>query len=161
MTTEESAAWTSLMRVVELLPVALNAQLQRDSQLTHFEFLVLSALQVSEDPRIPMSDLARAVNATLPRLSHVCARLEARGLIERHSSHRDGRSRLVTLTRPGRAALIRAVPGHFETARALVIDALTPAQLASLREAADAIGARLDPEQRFVWTSRADDGEGG
>ncbi|WP_291382194.1 MarR family transcriptional regulator [Demequina sp.] len=151
MTAEESALWTGLMRVVELLPAALDAQLQRDAQMTHFEFIVLSNLQLADESHAQMRDLAHATNATLPRLSRVCARLEERGFVKRAPSPTDGRATLVTLTKAGRAALIRAVPGHVATAHALVIDALTPPQLEALGTAANVIGRRLDPDQRFVW----------
>jgi len=155
MTAEESAAWTGLMRVVELLPAALDAQLQRDAQMTHFEFIVLSNLQLVAESHVQMRELAHATNSTLPRLSRVCARLDERGLVERTPSPTDGRATLVTLTKAGRAALIRAMPGHVATARALVIDALTPPQLEALGEAAAVVGQRLDPDQRFRWANNA------
>ena len=41
---EERAAWLRLVSVTELLPGILDAQLRRDSGLTHFEYLVLAML---------------------------------------------------------------------------------------------------------------------
>ncbi len=89
MNEQESAAWLGLVTVCQLLPVALDSQLQRDSDMTHFEFLVLSVLKFAPDRTERMSDLARTTNATLPRLSHVCSRLEKRGLVERAASPDD------------------------------------------------------------------------
>lgn len=155
MSAQESAAWTRLMRVTELLPAALDAQLQRDSEMTHFEFVVLSTLRLSDESRLQMSDLAHATNSTLPRLSRVVTRLAERGWLIRETSPADRRATDVQLTSEGRAALIKAVPGHVSTARALVIDALSPAQLDALADAADAIGARLDPDNRFGWMADA------
>ncbi|GMA92072.1 hypothetical protein GCM10025869_26010 [Homoserinibacter gongjuensis] len=63
---EESAAWLSLVTMLELLPRALDSQLQRDSGMTHFEFAVLSFLRFSPDQTLRMSQLATGTNATLP-----------------------------------------------------------------------------------------------
>ncbi|WP_346924324.1 hypothetical protein [Rothia sp. (in: high G+C Gram-positive bacteria)] len=72
----ESRAWRGLIRVIELLPPALDAQMQRDSDLTHFEFMVLSMLRFAPDSTLRMTALAQGTNASLARLSHVCSRLE-------------------------------------------------------------------------------------
>ena len=44
LSTEESAAWVRLVALAELLPGALDAQLLRDAQVTHFEYAALMAL---------------------------------------------------------------------------------------------------------------------
>lgn len=143
MNEQESAAWLGLVTVCQLLPVALDSQLQRDSDMTHFEFLVLSVLKFAPDRTERMSDLARSTNATLSRLSHVCSRLEKRGLVERTASPDDRRATDVRLTSAGNRALVQAMRGHLETARHLVVDALTPEQLDQLAGITDSIRARL------------------
>jgi len=148
MNDAESAAWLGLMGVCEVLPSALDAQLQRDADITHFEFMVLSAVRLAPDSTMRMSHVARATNATLPRLSHVCSRLEKRGLVERLPCAVDKRATNLHLTNAGRAVLIRSIPGHIVTARELVIDALTPEQLTQLASITAAIDARLMVEQR-------------
>jgi DNA-binding MarR family transcriptional regulator len=139
----ESRAWLGLMRVVELLPAALDAQLQRDSGMTHFEFMVLSMLRFAPERTLRMTTLARDTNATLPRLSHVCSRLEARGMVSRATCATDRRATNVTLTPSGARRLTRATPGHIATARRLVIDALSPAQLEALAAVTGVLGRRL------------------
>jgi DNA-binding MarR family transcriptional regulator len=146
MNDQESQAWLGLTTVFSLLPSALDRQLQRDSGLTHFEFVVLSTLQLSPEPTLRMTAIAQATDATLPRLSHVCGRLEKRGLVARSPCAEDRRATNVGLTSDGRRELIRAVPGHIATARRLVIDALTPDQLDALTEITGAIIARLADE---------------
>ncbi|HCN38711.1 MAG TPA: hypothetical protein DIS77_00165 [Rothia sp.] len=86
----DSRAWRGLIRVIELLPPALDAQMQRDSDITHSEFMVLSTLR--------MTALAQGTNASLARPFHICSRLEGRGLAEqfvcpadRHDSPRSSR----------------------------------------------------------------------
>jgi DNA-binding MarR family transcriptional regulator len=146
MSEEESRAWLALARVVELLPAALDHQLQRDSGLTHFEYMVLSMLQFDPQRSLRMSTLAERTNSTLPRLSNVCARLAKRGLVERRPAADDRRATDVLLTSDGRRELIRATSGHVAFARELVIDALTPEQLGQLAELMTLLGERVQPD---------------
>ena len=143
MDERESRAWLGLVTVSQLLPAALDSQLQRDAHLTHFEFMVLTALRFAPESTLRMTELAASTNSTLARLSHVCSRLTARGLVERSPSAEDRRVTNARLTSEGRRALIHAMPGHIDTARRLVIDALSPEQLDSLSDIADTITGRL------------------
>lgn len=147
MTDKQSRAWLALISTAELLPAALDAQLQRDAALTHYEFILLSALQRSGSMRL--SDLAAATNATLPRTSKVVSRLQQRDLVERGESGKDRRSVLLTLTKQGRRQLILATPDHFNTAHELVLDRLTPEQLDQLADALEPIVHALDPHRHF------------
>ncbi|GGC00252.1 MarR family winged helix-turn-helix transcriptional regulator [Cellulomonas carbonis] len=143
---DELAAWLPFIAVVELLPGALDAQLRRDSGLTHFEYLALAMLSEAPGRTLRMTGLAARTNATLPRLSHVVSRLEKRGLVERTACPEDRRATNVRLTDDGWAVLVDAAPGHVATVRELVVDALSPAQLRSLRDASTALLERLDPD---------------
>jgi DNA-binding MarR family transcriptional regulator len=153
LSTEESAAWVRLVALTELLPGALDAQLLRDAQLTHFEYAALMALAESPDRTMRMTALAARTNATLPRLSHVARRLEERGLIHRFPCPTDRRATNATITEAGMQLIADAAPGHVETVRANVLDALSPEQLGQLYEIAGAVLTRLDPEQRLTATS--------
>ncbi|WP_173921515.1 MarR family winged helix-turn-helix transcriptional regulator [Agromyces sp. Marseille-P2726] len=153
LSTEESAAWVRLVALTELLPGALDAQLLRDAGLTHFEYGALMALADASDRTMRMTELAARTNATLPRLSHVARRLEERGLIERHPCPEDRRATNATITETGLALLESAAPGHVDTVRANVLDALTPEQLGQLYEIAGAVLAQLDPDERLTATS--------
>jgi DNA-binding MarR family transcriptional regulator len=146
---EESAAWLSLVTLLELLPSTLDSQLQRDSGMTHFEFAVLSFLRFSPDQTRRMTELAAGTNATLPRLSHVVTRLERRGVVERVPCPEDRRATNVRLTELGRRELVRATPGHIALVRRVVIDSLSREQLAQLAEISNAISRALDPDGRF------------
>lgn len=153
MTPEQSRAWLALISTAELLPAALDAQLQRDAELTHYEFIVLSTLQRSGAMRL--SDLAAATNAALPRTSKVIGRLQQRDLVEREASTEDRRSVLLKLTRQGRRHLVLATPDHFETAHRLVLDRLTSQQLSQLADALEPVVEALDPQRRFGPFSEA------
>jgi DNA-binding MarR family transcriptional regulator len=149
MSPAEGAAWLGLIKVCELLPNELDSQLQRDASLTHFEFQVLTFLRFKQDSTAPMSEIADGTTATLSRLSHVCSRLQLRGLVEKSVDPGDRRVTRVTLTGAGRRVLIHAIPGHIQTARHLVIDALSDEDLAHLTRITALLGERLDPDDRF------------
>jgi DNA-binding MarR family transcriptional regulator len=146
---DEIAAWVRFIAVVELLPGALDSQLRRDHDLTHFEYFVLAMLSEAPDRTLRMSLLAGRTNATLPRLSHVVSRMEGRGLVERTRCPDDRRASNVRLTGVGHDAIVAAAPGHVATVRRYVIDALTPEQVGQLAEISAAVLGRLDPEGRM------------
>ncbi len=150
LTPDERAAWLRMVAVVELLPGVLDAQLRRDAGLSHFDYFVLAMLSEAEGRRIRMTSLARRTNATLPRLSHVVQRLEARGLVERRPCPEDGRATNARLTDAGWDAVVAAAPGHVDTVRDRVLDGLTPEQVRQLTGIGDAILARLDPDGRMA-----------
>lgn len=130
---EEVETWSALATLLEWLPPALDAQLQRDSGITHFEYGVLFALTEAEDRTLRMSDLAGYANSTLSRLSRAVTRLEAKGWVRRAPDPRDGRATLAMLTEKGADAARAATPGHVALVRRLVFDALTPTQSTQLR----------------------------
>ncbi len=147
---DEQKAFLGLVAVAELLPGALDAQLRRDSGLTHFEYLVLAMLSEADDRTLRMTSLAQRTNATLPRLSHVVRRLEERGLVERFPCPEDGRATNAHLTAAGWDAVVAAAPGHVDTVRHHVLDPLTREQLGQLKEIGDALLPRLDPDGRMT-----------
>jgi DNA-binding MarR family transcriptional regulator len=142
---DELAAWMSFAALMFKLPGVLDFQLQRDSGLTHFEYLVLAGLSESPGRSRRMSDLAGFANGSLSRLSHVVKRLEQRGFVERRPADDDGRITVASITDSGYEILVAAAPGHVATVREYVIDSLTPEQLAQLKVAADQILAKVDP----------------
>jgi DNA-binding MarR family transcriptional regulator len=148
----ESRAWLAIVGVAALLPAALDAQLQADAQLTHFEYMTLTALRHTGPMR--MTQLAAATDATVPRLSKVVTRLASRGLVERSSGSGDGRAVTVTLTGDGRRTLVRATPAHIARVRELVIDRLSREQLAAVASALEPVVDALDPQHTFAPTPR-------
>ncbi len=146
---EERAAWLRLSAVAELLPAALDTQLRRDSGLTHFEYFVLAMLSEAPEHTLRMTALAHRTNGTLPRLSHVIARLEDRGLVERFPCPEDRRATNARLTSSGWDTLVDAAPGHVNAVRHLVLDPLSRAQLDQLSAIGEALLTRLDPDDRF------------
>ncbi|MFY0406131.1 MarR family winged helix-turn-helix transcriptional regulator [Solicola sp. PLA-1-18] len=146
---EERAAWLDLVFLTNLLPAALDAQLQRDAGVTHFDYMVLSQLSEAPGRALRMSDLATGTSATLSRLSHVVAKLEGRGWVERSPSPTDRRATIATLTEDGWRKVVTTAPGHVEAVRTFVLDPLDREQVRQLRDACSAIVGRLDPDDRL------------
>ena len=150
LTEDERAAWLRLVAVVELLPGVLDSQLRAEAGLTHFEYFVLAMLSEAPERTVRMAALAQRTNATLPRLSHVVRRLEDRGLVERFPCGEDGRATNARLTAAGWDTVVAAAPGHVDTVRRHVLDPLSAVQVEQLREIADALLTRLDPDGRLT-----------
>ena len=142
---DERDAWIRLVGVFIKLPAALDAQLQRDAGISHFEYMVLSRLSEASDRTLRMSDLAVLANGSLSRLSHVVTRLERRGWVRRESCPGDGRYTNAVLTDDGLAKVEATAPGHVTAVRSLVIDALRPEQVGQLRDISQAIMGRVIP----------------
>ena len=147
---EERAAWLRLIAVLGLLPPALDTQLIRDEGLTQFEYYCLAMLSEAPQRTLRMTALAARTNATLPRLSRVISGLEQSGLVVREPCPADRRATNAVLTPAGWDKIVQAAPGHVAAVRELVIDALTPTQLAQLARICERLLIRLDPDGRML-----------
>jgi len=147
---EERAAWLALMSVLIKLPAALDAELQRDCGLSHFEYTVLAGLSEAPGRSLRMSVLAALADGSLPRLSQVIGRLERRGLVRRGPDPDDGRYNLAVLTDEGWELVVKAAPGHVETVRSLVFEPMTKPQPRQLRDICTRIMRAIDPTAHSV-----------
>jgi len=138
--------WSAFATVLEWLPAALDAQLLRDSDLTHFEYGILYALANADDGTLRLSVLAGYANSSLSRLSRAATRLETRGWLRREPDPADGRYTLAVLSAAGREKYELATPGHVETVNRLVLDSLTRAQARQLREISTRISRAIRDE---------------
>ena len=141
---DEQRAWRRLAAVILKLPSELEAQLQRDSGMSHFDYWVIALLSEAPDRTLRLSHLAAQANASLSRVSHVASRLEKRGWIERRHSPDDARATLAVLTDAGWGQVVAAAPGHVEAVRRFVFDALTADDVKELARICDAILVQLD-----------------
>jgi DNA-binding MarR family transcriptional regulator len=149
LTPAQLSAWKKLIAVVEILPGVLDTQLQRDADVTHFEYFTMAMLSEAPERTLRMTALSSYTNSTLPRLSHVVSRLEKRGYIERHPCPTDRRATNATLTEQGWQKVVETAPGHVDTARENVIEPLDEADVADLDRIMTKVLHRLDPENRF------------
>ncbi|SDI47403.1 DNA-binding transcriptional regulator, MarR family [Arthrobacter subterraneus] len=135
--------------VLELLPAALDGQLTRDEDLTHFEYFVLASLSEVPGRTLRITALASQTNATLPRISRVLTGLEKKALVERSECSEDRRAKNVTLTETGWTKLVGAAPGHVEFVRGMVFDQLTAEQVSQLSDITTQLLKTLDPEGKM------------
>lgn len=149
---EDLATWAALATVLEWLPSALDAQLLRDANLTHFEYGILFALEDAPDRTLRMSVLAGYANSSLSRLSRAAARLEKRNWVRRVPDPTDGRYTLATLTDRGEAKVRQATPGHVRTVQRLVLEPLTHAQLRQLRDISQRISRSIREQEGWQPT---------
>lgn len=145
LTSDERAAWMTLMGVFMRLPAALDAQLQRDAGISNFEYGILAGLSEAPGRTMRMSELAMLAEGSLARLSQAVGRLEKRGWVTRCPDPADGRYTLATLTGDGWEKVVAAAPGHVERVRTLVFDSLTKAQVRQLHEIGRRITTAIDP----------------
>ncbi|MGW0436239.1 MarR family winged helix-turn-helix transcriptional regulator [Micromonospora sp. NPDC003197] len=143
---EEQQTWIALVGLLIRLSGSLDAQLQRDAGISHFEYQVLAGLSMYPERTMRMSELAAFAEGSLSRLSQVVGRLEKRGWVRRRPDPTDGRYTLAVLTDDGWTKVVETAPGHVDTVRRLVFDPLTKAQQRQLREAGQRILRAIDPD---------------
>ncbi|MEK8172184.1 hypothetical protein NKH77_31690 [Streptomyces sp. M19] len=70
---EERRTWLALVALATRLPAALDAHMQRDAGMTHFEYHVMAALDMADEGTLRPSDLAGAVGSSSPASPTCCA----------------------------------------------------------------------------------------
>ena len=146
LTPDERQTWLALVSLLIRVPSALDAQLQRDAGISHFEYQVMAGLSEAPGRTLRMSLLAMLAEGSLPRLSQVVSRLEKRGWVRRTADPADGRYTLAILTDEGWAKVVETAPGHVAEARRVVFDPLTKTQCRQLRDIGRRIMMAIDPD---------------
>ena len=139
----EMAAWLALLEVSHRLDRVIEQQLRQDAGLSHAQYEILSRLASAPAGRLRMSELADVIIVSRSGLTYQVTQLERAGLVRREKDTGDERGVLAVLTADGRAALLRAAPGHVRVVRHYLIDALSPAQRSELAQGLAAARARL------------------
>ncbi|MFJ9840540.1 MarR family winged helix-turn-helix transcriptional regulator [Kitasatospora sp. NPDC101155] len=148
LTSGELASWMSVVRLITRLPWAIDAQLQRDAELSMVEYMTLAVLSGVPDRTLRMSTLAEHTSTSLSRLSHMVKRLESRGYVRREPDPSDGRFTNAILLPAGVSMLESAAPGHVAYVRHLVVDNLSGERLRRLGQDAERILQRIDSPAR-------------
>ncbi len=134
---DEMRAWHSFLAAGALIDRLVDAQLKEAVGLSHPQYEILVRLAEAPGGEVRMTELAGTLLTSKSGLTYQVTQLEKAGLVERRSCPSDVRGVLAVLTEAGRRLLERAAPGHVTLVRELLIDVLTPSQLATL---ADALG---------------------
>jgi DNA-binding MarR family transcriptional regulator len=145
LTDDQMSAWLGLLRVVQLLPQALDRQLRDEAGINHTYYMIMAILSARPGRRLAMSELARLAATSPSRLSHAVASLEERGWVSREPCPTDRRVQYAQLSDAGFAVLERAAPGHAAEVSRVVFDNLAPDDVAHLRRITATILTRLDP----------------
>lgn len=148
LTPGELSSWLTVARLITRLPWALDAQLQRDADLSMIEYMTLASLAEAPDWTLRMSELAEHASSSLSRLSHLVKRLESRGYVRREPDPADGRFTNAIMLPAGMAKLESAAPAHVAYVRHLVIDNLSGERLRRLGQDAERILQRVDSPAR-------------
>ncbi|MFJ9623819.1 MarR family winged helix-turn-helix transcriptional regulator [Streptomyces sp. NPDC101181] len=152
---DEQQHWNAFAYVLTQLPTALEARMQRDAGIAHFEYVVMSVLSMAPERTLRMSEVAQYAGSALSRLSNVVIRLEKHGWVRRHPDPSDGRATLATLTDEGMAKVVAAAPSHLDAVRRLVFDPLTKAQQRQLGAASRRILGALEAPYPSDWPGAA------
>jgi DNA-binding MarR family transcriptional regulator len=146
LSAEEQQSWRAFVRLHQKLSRRLGADLQAQSGLSGADFEILVALTDVPEGRLRFQDLAEEIDWERSRLSHQVARMIKRGLVAREECAEDGRGAFVVITAQGREVIGAAAPKHVVTVRRLVIDALSPEELASLGHISSRVLEQIDAQ---------------
>jgi DNA-binding MarR family transcriptional regulator len=146
LTAEEERVWRRWLTLNARLSATLQRELQDDAGLSMPDYEVLVHLTDRPAGRMRVSDLARLLQWERSRVSHHVTRMESRRLVQREECAEDGRGAFVVITPQGRAAIEQAAPGHVNTVRRLVFDALSPEEIDTLATIIDKALAHLDSQ---------------
>jgi DNA-binding MarR family transcriptional regulator len=153
LTAEEERVWRRWLTLNARLSATLQRELQNDAGLSMPDFEVLVHLTDSPAGRVRVTDLARLLQWERSRVSHHVTRMELRRLVQRVECAEDGRGAFVVITPRGRAAIEQAAPGHVNTVRRLVFDALSPEEIDALATIIDKALAQLDKQSEALPSS--------
>ena len=132
------------MRLVLVVPRALQDDLERTGGLSMTEYTVLMLLSEAPERSLRMSDLASRSALSPSRMTRAVDTLGAAGLVERRRCDTDGRAMMATLTDAGMAQLRTAWPHHLASVRARFIDVLGSDDVALLGQLLNRVIDALD-----------------
>jgi len=144
LTAEEQRVWRRWMTLNAQLSATLQRELQDDAGLSTQDYEVLVHLTDNPEGRTRVTDLARLMQWERSRVSHHVTRMER----QRLECAEDGRGAFVVITPQGRAAIEQAAPGHVNTVRRLVFDALSPEEVDAFGTIIEKALAQLDNPAR-------------
>jgi DNA-binding MarR family transcriptional regulator len=146
LTAEEQRVWRRWMTLNAQLSATLQRELQDDAGLSMQDYEVLVHLTDNPEGRKRVTDLARLMQWERSRVSHHVTRMEGRHLVQRVECAEDGRGAFVVITPQGRTAIEQAAPGHVNTVRRLVFDALSRDELDAFATIIEKALAQLDSQ---------------
>ncbi len=134
----------ALGRLLQVLPRALDNDLDREQRLTLNEYFALMHLSEAPDRLLRMSELADRCSLSLSGMTRIVSRLEEQGFVKRIKVIEDLRGSNAVLTDLGLARLEQAWPTFLTSAHRYVVDNLEGLPLRKLGLALEACLAAID-----------------
>jgi DNA-binding MarR family transcriptional regulator len=128
----ENRAWRSFLVAHARVARRLEMDLMTVSDLPLAEFDVLMQLDLTEDHRLRMNELADRVVLSRAGITRLVDRLVGDGLVARAKCDSDARGSYAVLTEKGHARLDKARPDHFAAVRRYFLAAFTKPEMESL-----------------------------
>ena|SRR2546425_4079857 len=144
---DEMRAWMNFLAAAALVNRHLDQQLKDDAGLSHMQYEILVQLSADPDWGLRMTELADRMISSKSGLTYQVTQLEKAGLVARRSCPSDVRGVYAVLTDAGLRRLEQAAPGHVAKVRELLIDVLTPGQLAALADGLGEVRRRFHDAQ--------------
>lgn len=140
---EQQSSWRSFVVGVTLLMDRLDADLQREFDLSLTEYEILVRLSERPERSMRMAQLADALAHSRSRVTHTVARMEKAGLVRRCASEEDGRGIVCALTERGHDLLVEAAPVHVQGVRDYFVDLAERPDFEALGRVMNAVSDRL------------------
>lgn len=144
---EELHLWQSLVDAKRTVMSRIDAALQESSGLSTADFAVLVLLSAEPVRPLRMKEVCQALGWARSRVSHQITRMEARGLVQKSRSSRDGRGVTVEVTPRGVEKLAAAGPRYVEVARSLVMQHISRSAFPIVEETVQKIVAAAAEKQ--------------
>jgi DNA-binding MarR family transcriptional regulator len=148
---EQQASWRGFIVGVTLLLDRLDADLQREFNLSLTEYEILVRLSERPERSMRMAQLADSLAHSRSRVTHTVARMQNAGLVVRSASPEDGRGIVCTLTDRGYALLVEAAPVHVRGVRDYFVDLADPKDFEALGRVMNTVSDSL-----VEWHPEAD-----
>lgn len=123
---DQQVAWRNMVESWRMLIAVLDKDLRESFDIGIPEYEVLVRLSEADDWAWRMSELADDLGMSRSRLTHIVARMEKRGLVNRKSIAGDGRGVCCEMTQQGFSLLRDAAPTHVRGVREHFVDMLSP-----------------------------------
>src|ERR1700741_4271244 len=143
-TTQELTVIRSLHAAFMAMMRQFDADLQREHQLSHTEYVAMDWLAEAPARALGLRDLGGRCQQSLSAISRTVGRLEAQGLVRREQSTRDARAYNAVLTEAGLKRYDEATPTHNVSLRRYLFDNLEGIDLDAFGDALKRIIATAD-----------------
>ncbi|MFF3469361.1 MarR family winged helix-turn-helix transcriptional regulator [Streptomyces sp. NPDC001984] len=124
----------------------VGQEFRRATGMWQINYEMLSWLSEAPQGQLGLTRLARRMEISTSRLSHLVDRAREHGWVERVPDPVDRRIVLARLTGAGNDALQAAAPFQLACVRSRFLDRLTPAQVEQLREISEALLGPVDQQ---------------